>query len=178
MNKTYLVHHGIKGQRWGVRRFQNTDGSLTSAGKRRYGTSNEHGNTISNREGKKQLHRDYKKADATAAEAALSGTSKVLYDAGNTVGNIGKNKSKVVNKHDYSKMSDEDLRKRINRLNMERNYGELTGDTKRVRTGADWTREILQTTGAVAGMAATVALTAKTIYDIKLGKGSGKKGGK
>ena len=30
-----LEHHGIKGQRWGVRRFQNKDGSLTAAGKRR-----------------------------------------------------------------------------------------------------------------------------------------------
>lgn len=33
----YLAHHGIKGQKWGVRRFQNSDGSLTSAGKKRYG---------------------------------------------------------------------------------------------------------------------------------------------
>lgn len=31
-----LYHHGIKGQRWGVRRFQNRDGSLTDAGRRRY----------------------------------------------------------------------------------------------------------------------------------------------
>lgn len=31
-----LYHHGIKGQRWGVRRYQNEDGSLTSAGKKRY----------------------------------------------------------------------------------------------------------------------------------------------
>lgn len=38
MNKTYLVHHGIKGQRWGVRRFQNEDGTLTPAGIERYGT--------------------------------------------------------------------------------------------------------------------------------------------
>ena len=30
-----LSHHGIKGQRWGVRRFQNKDGSLTPAGKKR-----------------------------------------------------------------------------------------------------------------------------------------------
>lgn len=32
----YLVHHGILGQKWGIRRFQNEDGSLTPAGKKRY----------------------------------------------------------------------------------------------------------------------------------------------
>ena len=31
-----IYHHGIKGQHWGVRRFQNLDGSLTEAGKKRY----------------------------------------------------------------------------------------------------------------------------------------------
>lgn len=31
-----LYHHGIKGQKWGVRRFRNEDGSLTNAGKERY----------------------------------------------------------------------------------------------------------------------------------------------
>lgn len=31
-----LYHHGIKGMKWGVRRYQNEDGSLTNAGKRRY----------------------------------------------------------------------------------------------------------------------------------------------
>lgn len=31
-----LCHHGIRGQKWGIRRFQNADGSLTSAGKKRY----------------------------------------------------------------------------------------------------------------------------------------------
>ena len=31
-----LYHHGVKGMKWGVRRFQNKDGSLTNAGKKRY----------------------------------------------------------------------------------------------------------------------------------------------
>lgn len=32
----YLMHYGIKGQKWGVRRYQNKDGSLTKAGRKRY----------------------------------------------------------------------------------------------------------------------------------------------
>ena len=35
MDNTELTHHGIKGQRWGVRRYQNADGTRTAAGKRR-----------------------------------------------------------------------------------------------------------------------------------------------
>lgn len=36
MDNNYLIHFGIKGMRWGVRRYQNKDGSLTPAGKKRY----------------------------------------------------------------------------------------------------------------------------------------------
>lgn len=36
MSTNYLIHHGIKGQKWGVRRYQNPDGSLTEEGRSRY----------------------------------------------------------------------------------------------------------------------------------------------
>lgn len=37
----YLAHHGIKGQKWGIRRYQNPDGSLTAAGQKRYASAME-----------------------------------------------------------------------------------------------------------------------------------------
>lgn len=50
---TSLEHHGIKGMRWGVRRYQNEDGALTSAGKQRYKTDESY--TLSTKSGEK-LH--------------------------------------------------------------------------------------------------------------------------
>lgn len=60
-----LYHHGIKGQKWGVRRFQKKDGSLTPAGKQRYDDSNFKDKT-SNKE-KPQLTKN-KKATLRALE--------------------------------------------------------------------------------------------------------------
>ena len=50
-----LYHHGIKGQRWGIRRYRNADGSLTKAGIARYGIKE------AKRE-YRQAKRDYKNA--------------------------------------------------------------------------------------------------------------------
>ena len=44
MSTLYLAHHGVLGQKWGVRRYQNKDGSLTSAGKARARMDTEKGN--------------------------------------------------------------------------------------------------------------------------------------
>ena len=39
ISEDYLAHHGIKGQKWGVRRYRNTDGTLTEEGKKRYSSN-------------------------------------------------------------------------------------------------------------------------------------------
>lgn len=41
MENNELYHSGIKGMKWGVRRYQNKDGSLTPAGKKRYGNDSD-----------------------------------------------------------------------------------------------------------------------------------------
>lgn len=69
----YLAHHGIKNQKWGQRRFQNYDGSLTSEGRKRYGVGE---SNLSKRE-KKQAE----KAKAKAAKARAKANGKKKADA-------------------------------------------------------------------------------------------------
>jgi len=56
-----LQHHGVKGMKWGVRRYQNADGSLTPAGKKRY-------DKMSDDQLQKTLYKQVKKARSAQSD--------------------------------------------------------------------------------------------------------------
>lgn len=57
-----LYHYGVKGMKWGVRRYMNADGSLTSAGRKKYG-DNEYGKTkLAVKSAKKEYNKSFNKA--------------------------------------------------------------------------------------------------------------------
>ena len=74
-----LYHHGIKGMRWGIRRFQKKDGSLTSAGKKRYSVdADEPSNTSS---AKKQIVLTANQKKAIAIGSAVAVAALATYGA-------------------------------------------------------------------------------------------------
>lgn len=74
-----LYHHGIKGQKWGVRRYQNTNGRLTNAGKKRYSD----GNDSSKKSSKSKMSTAKKVAIGAAVVAAAAGVTYVAIKAKN-----------------------------------------------------------------------------------------------
>lgn len=62
-----LAHHGIMGQKWGIRKYQNPDGTLTEAGKRRYGTV-QNFNKIQNARVDAEAYKIRAKAEAKVAK--------------------------------------------------------------------------------------------------------------
>lgn len=87
-----LQHHGVKGMKWGVRRYQNKDGSLTPAGKRRkakdeYRTKMREINAEDRRTGKRVATALLMTATAAAAVAAYRKNPDLVRSALSKVGN-------------------------------------------------------------------------------------------
>ena len=118
-----LQHSGIKGMRWGIRRYQNKDGSLTPAGRKRYNAETEklkeREKTIKNQErtNAKLAKLDAKKAELDAREEALKNPNKAKADNDTPVLKPAAKNS--------SELSDKELQNKVNRLRNEEAYKDL-----------------------------------------------------
>ena len=141
-SNNYLTHSGIKGQRWGVRRYQNEDGTLTEEGKQRYGY-------YDRSDGSKDYKRLEKDAEKDAKEYARA---KAFYGEG-----AGTRRKQIKNLIS-ERMKDEDYKAAF-----ERNLAQQ--DMSKHQKAADRERK-------VRDVGSSVAKTARGIKNLALGVGS------
>lgn len=128
-----LYHHGIRGMKWGVRRYQNPDGSLTANGKKRYlnsdGTLNKKGEKYYAKE-KERLKSEKKALSAQKKSNAkllkLEEMRKKNADLKDEINGKKKNESDSSDKPKHSsELNDKELQDRVNRLRNEDAYRDL-----------------------------------------------------
>lgn len=162
-----LTHWGVKGMKWGVRRYQNKDGSLTPAGKKRYDRD------IAENNSKKKDNRividgpdarRWAKEDTSRAKRVVDSSSEVVKQLRNIEESSRPSKQKM----DLTKMTDQQLRDRINRANLERQYNDLFGqESATVSRGREYTRKILDSTGTVLTLSSTALGIALAIKELR-----------
>ena len=130
-----LMHYGILGQKWGIRRYQNPDGTLTAAGRRRYGSVENLEQGITKKQGQK-----IEKVRKTAMKAAMSGDTKKVMKL-------------------QRKLSDSDVQTVINRLNLSKKLSDISEENN--QTGMKKVAEYAQKIGTISDAINKTA----TLYD-------------
>ena len=153
----YLAHHGILGMKWGIRRYQNPDGSLTEEGRIRYGDQlskyakenglyNKHGVATDPDAASKmqyQFNKAYKNDVAASARRQSNGLTAVGNTANASNQLLGQVRSVIKDNikdgytkthvrvlgEDPSHYTNAELKQMIDRLDLERRYNNLTTET-------------------------------------------------
>lgn len=151
-----LSHHGILGQKWGVRRFQNADGSLTNAGKKRKGLVQ----TIKDKKKAKMLR------EAKARKKAEREKKEAIIRSGN---------EKEIRKI-KGQLTDEELARALDRVNMTQSLnsyapgGSNYDKTQKAISAIEKIAKAAQAVGTIAKAVNDVGGAVKTINGLKADK--------
>lgn len=164
-----LFHWGVKGMKWGVRRYQNKDGSLTPAGQKRYDRDVRENNA------KKKDNRinidgpdpkRWAKEDTSRAKGVVDSSSNMVRELRNVERNTRPSPKKE--KLDLSNMTDQQLRDRINRANLEKQYNDMFAQsTTKVSKGREYVSNVLDTVGTVLTIGSSALAIALAIKELK-----------
>ena len=174
-----LYHWGRKGQKWGVRRYQNPDGSLTELGKKRYARDarekgydkQDEGGAYYKTVGKKNRREDldvdadrYVKEDRERSKRVLDESAGMTNKLKNiTDQSIRNNK---IQKMDLSNMTDKEMRDQINRAMLERQYNDMFAPRQSTR-GREAVSKILEVAGSVLAIGSSALGIALAIKELK-----------
>lgn len=177
-----LYHYGKKGMKWGQRLYQNKDGSLTEAGKRRYARdAREKGYSKQDEDGayyknagKKGGRKETLDVDAERyVTEDMQRSKRVIDDTAQLSGKLKQMTDKSIKntpktRMDLSNMSDQDLRNRINRELLERQYNDVFNPPQ-VSKGKETASKIFETAGDVLVTAGAAVALATGIRELLKG---------
>lgn len=159
-----LYHHGVKGMKWGVRRYQNKDGTLTEKGQKRYerdqreNSGKKKGNKVGQADPNRWVKEDLTRNKTLANESQnMSRNLKTMVDK--SIKNTPKTKM------DLSQMSDKEMRDQINRAFLEKQYNDMFAPQKSTK-GREFASKMLDVGGdvlAVTSSALAIALAIKEL---------------